>query len=75
MTLILSHTLLAHTLSILMTMMVPLDNPILVLMYLQGLVNDLISLSTIDNKNVKDNNRNKNKIYVARQIFGKEDRL
>jgi hypothetical protein len=48
-----------------MTMMVPLDNPILVLMYLQGLVNDLISLSTIDNKNVKDNNRNKNKIYVA----------
>jgi hypothetical protein len=75
MTLILSHTLLAHTLSILMTMMVPLDNPILVLMYLQGLVNDLISLSTIDNKNVKDNNRNKNKIYVARRIFGKEDRL
>jgi hypothetical protein len=73
--LILSHTLLAHTLSILMTMMVPLDNPILVLMYLQGLVNDLISLSTIDNKNVKDNNRNKNKIYVARRIFGKEDRL
>jgi hypothetical protein len=58
-----------------MTMMVPLDNPILVLMYLQGLVNDLISLSTIDNKNVKDNNRNKNKIYVARRIFGKEDRL
>jgi hypothetical protein len=75
MTLILSHTLLAHTLSILLTMMVPLDNPILVLMYLQGLVNDLISLSTIDNKNVKDNNRNKNKIYVARRIFGKEDRL